>query len=100
MACGIKLIDINKIDPWDYSFSVNVAFIFSWVDNRVDILDKSKNILYLDLGFLNHLWTPDFYIYDLKLFKILGVLQKTGGLRVMKQGNDTGKTSFKINGQN
>ena len=91
----MKLLDINNIDPVDFSFSVNVAFLFSWVDNRVDILDKSKNILYLEIGFIKHLWTPDFYIYDLKLFKILGVLQKTGGLNVMKLGNDTGKTSFK-----
>ena len=97
MSCGMKLLDINKIDPLDYTISVNVAFIFSWMDNRVDILDKSKNILNLDLGFINHLWTPDFYIYDLKLFKILGVLQKTGGLRVMKQANNTGRPLSKQN---
>ena len=70
----MKLLDINKIDSVDFSFSVNVAFIFSWVDNRVDILDMSQNITYLDLEFIKQLWTPDFYIYDLKMFKILGVL--------------------------
>ena len=91
----MKLLDINKIDPLDFSFSVNVAFIFSWVDNRVDIYDMNQEIIDLDLEFIKQLWTPDFYIYDLKLFKKLGVLQDTGGLRVMKQGNDTGKTSFK-----
>ena len=91
----MKLLDINKIDSVDFSFSVNVAFFFSWVDNRVDIFDMSKEIIDLDLEFIKELWTPDFYIYDLKLFKILGVLQDTGGLRVMKQGNDTGKRSFK-----
>ena len=91
----MKLLDINKIDPVDYSFSVNVAFIFSWVDNRVDIHDMNKEIINVDLEFIKKLWTPDFYIYDLKLFKTLGVLQDTGGLRVMKKGNDTGKRSFK-----
>ena len=54
----MKLLDINKIDPVDYSFSVNVAFIFSWVDNRVDIHDMNKEIINVDLEFIKKIMDP------------------------------------------
>ena len=65
VVTDIKLLTINSIDPVDFSFSVNVAFFFAWVDNRVGV-DPSVDTDNLDLDLLKHLWTPDFYIYDLQ----------------------------------
>ena len=85
----IKLLTINSIDPDDFSFSVNVAFFFAWVDNRVGV-DPSVDTDNLDLKLLEHLWTPDFYVYDLQSSRKLTVLNEdTGGLRIQKSGNDT-----------
>ena len=69
VSCGLKLININKIDSKDFSFTVNVAFFFSWLDNRVEIFNGSENTINLDLQFLEKIWTPDFYIYDLLMFR-------------------------------
>ena len=89
VVTDIKLLTINSIDPVDFSFSVNVAFFFAWVDNRVGV-DPSVDTDNLDLDLLKHLWTPDFYIYDLQSSKKLTVLNEdTGGLRIQKIGNDT-----------
>ena len=73
------------------SFSVNVAFYFSWVDNRIEILDPNAANANVDNEFLKHIWTPDFYIYDLQRFRPQGVLSNGEGLRIMKlDSNNTG----------
>lgn len=88
--CGIRLLKINKIDPIDSSFSMNVAMKFYWVDNRVQLLtNRSEHKIHVDLDFLSLIWTPDFSTYDLQSFKILGMIDR-GLLRVKKKKNDTG----------
>ena len=94
----MRLLDINEIDPVNFSFSVNVAFKFYWVDNRVEIKEDSTstnvNITHhIDVDFLSKIWTPDFYIYDLQSFNVLGSSRRAG-LRVQKNyttshNNDT-----------
>ena len=88
--CGIRLLKMNKIDPIDSSFSMNVAMKFYWVDNRVQLLtNRSEHKIHVDLDFLSLIWTPDFSTYDLQSFKILGMIDR-GLLRVKKKKNDTG----------
>ena len=93
----MRLLDINEIDPVNFSFSVNVAFKFYWVDNRVKINESTStnvNITHhIDVDFLTKIWTPDFYIYDLQSFNVLGSSRRAG-LRVQKNSttshnNDT-----------
>ena len=88
VSCGMRLMDINKIDSEDSTFSVTVAFKFYWLDNRVQI-NSSRTKIYIDLDFLKFLWIPDFYVYDLVLFNRLGV-RDYGGLTIEKKSNNTG----------
>lgn len=91
VTCGMRLLDINEIDSVHGSFSVNVAFYFSWVDNRIEVLDPNATTANVDNDFLKHIWTPDFYIYDLQRFRPQGVLSNGGGLRMKKlDNNNTG----------
>ena len=88
VSCGMRLMDINKIDSEDSTFSVTVAFKFYWLDNRVQ-MNSSRTKIYVDLDFLKFLWIPDFYVYDLVLFNRLGV-RDYGGLTIEKKDNNTG----------
>ena len=94
VSCGMRLMDINKIDSEDSTFSVTVAFKFYWLDNRVQI-NSSRTKIYIDLDFLKFLWIPDFYVYDLVLFNRLGV-RDYGGLTIEKKDNNTGLDEIKI----
>ena len=94
VSCGMRLMDINKIDSEDSTFSVTVAFKFYWLDNRVQI-NSSRTKIYIDLDFLKFLWIPDFYVYDLVLFNRLGV-RDYGGLTIEKKDNNTGLEEIKI----
>ena len=41
VSCGIRLLDITKIDTQDYGFSMSVFLQFIWTDNRV-IMEASN----------------------------------------------------------
>ena len=86
----MRLLNINEIDPVNFSFSINAAFKFYWVDNRVQINDSSLDQKFLkehpirvDLEFMKSIWLPDFYFYDLSSLRTIA----RGGLRVKKRSN-------------
>ena len=35
VSCGIRLLDITKIDTNNYGFSMSVFLQFTWTDNRI-----------------------------------------------------------------
>ena len=37
----------------------------------------------IDLNFLNHMWVPNIFIYDLRYFKSLNVLKKLAGVYIV-----------------
>ena len=37
----------------------------------------------IDLNFLNHMWVPNIFIYDLRTFKSLNVLKKLAGVYIV-----------------
>ena len=88
--CGIRLLDITKIDTRNYGFSISVFLKFVWTDNRI-IMETSNNTdENLHLSFINYMWVPDFYIYDLQSFRTYELLKDImGGLRARKKNNDT-----------
>lgn len=86
VRCVIRLLDINKIDTQDFSISVTTALKFAWIDNRIKHPDQRKTNV--DLDFMNNIWTPDFYFYDLQSFRTLEIFRLQGGLRIRKTEND------------
>ena len=95
VRCVIRLLDINKIDTQDFSISVTTALKFAWIDNRIKHPDQRKTNV--DLDFMNNIWTPDFYFYDLQSFRTLEIFRLQGGLRIRKTENDdTGVYKLKL----
>ena len=93
--CGMRILDITKIDTQNYGFSMSVFLKFTWTDNRVIIDDTNKTDENLHLSFIEHMWVPDFYIYDLQSFRTYQLLKDTmGGLRARKNNNETGCRAF------
>ena len=93
--CGMRILDITKIDTQNYGFSMSVFLKFTWIDNRVIMGASNKTDENLHLSFIEHMWVPDFYIYDLQSFRTYQLLKDTmGGLRARKNKNDTGCRAF------
>ena len=91
VSCGMRLLDITKIDTLNYGFSMSVFLQFIWTDNRVTMEAANKTDVNLHLSFIELLWVPDFYIYDLQSFRTYQLLKDImGGLRARKNNNDTG----------
>ena len=81
--CGLRLLNINEIDPVKFSFSVNVAYIFNWLDSRVKIKNRMKNkSIALDQDFISKIWKPKFSTIDLQESRPLGT--ERDGLKVRK----------------
>ena len=94
VSCGIRLLDITKIDTKNYGFSMSVFLQFTWTDNRIIMEAATKTEENLHLSFIELLWVPDFYIYDLQSFRTYQLLKDImGGLRARKKSNDTGMVS-------
>ena len=94
VSCGIRLLDITKIDTKNYGFSMSVFLQFTWTDNRIIMEAGTKAEENLHLSFIELLWVPDFYIYDLQSFRTYQLLKDImGGLRARKNSNETGMGS-------
>ena len=91
VSCGIRLLDITQIDTQDFGFSMSVFLQFIWTDNRISMEASNKTDENLHLSFIELLWVPDFYIYDLQSFRTYHLLKDImGGLRARNNNNDTG----------
>ena len=91
VSCGIRLLDITQIDTQDFGFSMSVFLQFIWTDNRISMEASNKTDENLHLSFIELLWVPDFYIYDLQSFRTYHLLKDImGGLRARKKNNNTG----------
>ena len=72
VSCGLRLLNINKIEPEIFSFSINVAFRLRWLDNRVQIIEFRKKSIVLDQDFISKIWIPEYYTIDLQEYRELG----------------------------
>ena len=85
VSCGLRLLNINKIEPEIFSFSVNVAYTLRWLDNRVHITKFSNKSIVLDQDFIDIIWIPKFYTIDLQEYRLLG--PERNRLKVKKTNN-------------
>ena len=85
---SMRLLDINEIDQQDFSISVTVHMKMAWIDNRIIVEGNHSTTISIDVDFIQNIWIPDFYFYDLYHFRNLRALRLQGGLRITKQEND------------
>ena len=78
-------MNINEIDEKNYLVRVTVALEFVWEDSRIRVNDSSsfETPVTVDYAFVEKIWIPDFYVYELQDFRIMRVVGQhpQGGLR-------------------
>ena len=82
----IRLIDINAIDAENSGISVYLYLNFSWNDKRFKI-NSTKETINVGIDFLENIWKPDFYVYNLMSFNGMKVFDKSKACRVVKYKN-------------
>ena len=84
-----QVLDVLRVDDKKFSVQINMYFGVLWTEDRLK-LPKADNSsapvswLPIDLNFMNHLWVPNVFVYNLVAFETLECLQKLSGLWVVK----------------
>ena len=60
-------------------------FTVIWEDPRLvtNLTVEDGVFTPIDLNFLNHMWVPNIFIYDLKSFEFMKVLKKLAGVYII-----------------
>ena len=64
----VDVLQIHEIDDIAFTVSLSLNLIVSWRDFRITgpTPDDPQEIIPIDVRFVQNLWLPDFYIYDMK----------------------------------
>ena len=75
------------INGKDYSITFSTFFNVEWTEQRLNLkpefgASESSNdsLVPMSLEFINALWVPNIFIYNLKTYKVVTVLSKLAGL--------------------
>ena len=55
-----------KVDVWDRTVHLNLFMTFSWGENHINFTSTDRAYVDVDKQFIESIWTPDFYIYNMK----------------------------------
>jgi len=85
---SFELRDVIDIDDDKFTITFSMYFGVKWKEPRLINHDNSSqpNWMAIDLDFVENLWLPNIFIYDLKEFKAIHVLHKLAALYVVKEG--------------
>ena len=81
---GIEVVEILEVNDHDFSTAMYLYFDFSWTDPRLINNATSGKTLQIETSFMDNLWVPDIYIYNLKSFYNSRVLTDFGGLIILE----------------
>ena len=80
-----------EVDDKNFSVKINVYFGVFWTEDRLKLpgdlnstTEHARMWLPIDLKFMDHLWIPNLFVYNLVSFKALECLQKLSGLWIVK----------------
>ena len=91
---GIQLLDVD-IDAKDSAIAISAFFQFLWKDSRISIKNVHEidgQTVNVDPSFIEDIWLPDLYFYDLRSFKKHELFRDVqGGIRLRRtKENETG----------
>ncbi len=76
----------------DKEFSVTLTMYFSveWEEPRLatNLTLQHEEWIPVDFNFLEHLWVPNIFIYDLMSFSALNVLKKLAGVWIIYRNDN------------
>ena len=79
---GMKIVEILEINDHEFSAAFYMYFFISWKDSRIINNAAPGKTLQIETSFLDYLWVPDVYIYNLKSFHNSRLLTDfAGGLK-------------------
>ena len=62
---SLLLVDIYGVEHSDFTININVFLTLNWFDDRINITTDDE--IDVDVRFIDNLWKPDVYFYDLKV---------------------------------
>ena len=76
---GIRVVEVLEINDHDFSAEFYMYFAVSWNDARLINYATAGQTLRIETSFMQYMWVPDIYIYNLKSFSSSRVLTDFAG---------------------
>lgn len=82
-----QIMDILEVNDKEFSVTLTMYFNVQWDEPRIETNNtfSKGEMVPIDMMFLNHLWIPNIFIYDLRKFAPLSVLKKLAGMYAQQQ---------------
>ena len=92
---SILLLDIYGVQNDDFTIDTNIAMTLTWFDDRIMMSNRTNDSISVDVRFIDNLWKPDIYFYDLKSLTFTEGISPEKGLRLAKKGGRV-EVTFKM----
>ena len=84
------MLDVLRVDDKKFSVSLSMYFGVVWKEVRLIMPPPGSNNsgatwLPLDLDFMQHLWVPNVFVYNLVSFAAVDCLEKLAGIWILKE---------------
>ena len=83
----IHLKEIYEVEEKDHTIHISAFMTFSWQDNRLNFTSNTVTRADVDKHFIDNIWMPDFYIYEMKEMEGFNGVTTMRGLNVHKLGD-------------
>jgi hypothetical protein len=77
----LDVLQILEVNDQLFTVSLNMYFGVQWQDTRI-LSPPTDNPNILALSFMDHLWVPDVYIYNLKSTQTLNIISEFAGILI------------------
>ena len=79
-------MDIMDVSDKEFSVTLTMYFSVKWDEPRIETNNTitEGQTVPIDIMFLNQLWVPNIFIYDLRAFTALNVLKKLAGVWIIE----------------
>ena len=84
-----QVLDILSVNDKQFSVSLSMYFGVHWREERLKLPPPSHNNsgaewVPIDLDFMQFIWVPNVFVYDIAQFRAIMVLKKLAGIWVVK----------------
>ena len=78
---NVEILDILSVNDKEFSITMSMYFSVMWQESRIVTKNEIEPGFWypVSLEFLDYLWTPNIFIYNLKSFNSAKVLNRLAG---------------------
>ena len=86
---NVEILDILSVNDKEFSITMSMYFSVMWQESRIVTNNTVEPGFWypVSLEFLNDVWIPNVFIYNLKGFKNISVLKKLAGMNLWFKQN-------------